>query len=209
MPVSENHFPEFAAKMRAAQLSEAAIRAFQYSYDTLVAGHTGLIPESEIQPVEDLPRLEDAGRAVAKKQPSESLLSQTIIIKLNGGLGTSMGLERAKSLLPVKDGWTFLDFIAKQILHLREKHKVQLRFLLMNSFSTSGDTLDFLKKYPELGAPKSLELMQNQVAKVDAKSLQPAVGQKIRSSNGVLLATAIFTPPCLVLDGWNDYWPKA
>src|SRR5262245_11002671 len=135
MPASENHFPEFATKMRAAHLSEAAIRAFQYSYDTLVAGHTGLIPESEIQPVEDLPRLEQIGRAAPSAQPSESFLSQTIIIKLNGGLGTSMGLERAKSLLPVKDGWTFLDFIAKQILHLRQTHNVPLRFLLMNSFN--------------------------------------------------------------------------
>jgi len=175
MPASENHFPEFAAKMRAAHLSGAAIRAFQYSYETLIAGQTGLISESEIQSVQDLPRLEQVGPAVPSAVPSESVLSQTIIIKLNGGLGTSMGLERAKSLLPVKDGWTFLDFIAKQILHLRQKYNVPLHFLLMNSFSTSADTLEFLKKYPELGAPKSLELMQNQVPKVDAKSFRPAV----------------------------------
>jgi UDP-N-acetylglucosamine pyrophosphorylase len=75
--------------------------------------------------------------------------------------------------LPVKDGLTFLDFIAKQILHLREKHQVPLRFLLMNSFSTSSDTLEFLKIYPELGDAKSTELMQNQVPKVDAKTLRP------------------------------------
>jgi UDP-N-acetylglucosamine pyrophosphorylase len=173
----ENHFPEFATKMRAAHLSPAAIRAFQYSYETLVAGHSGLVPESAVQPVLDLPRLEEVGLAVPSVPSStsaDSLLSQTIIIKLNGGLGTGMGLERAKSLLPVKDGLTFLDFIAKQILHLRQKHGVPLYFLLMNSFSTSADTLDFLKKYPNLGAPKSLELMQNQAPKVDAKSLRPA-----------------------------------
>jgi UDP-N-acetylglucosamine pyrophosphorylase len=82
-----------------------------------------------------------------------------------------MGLERAKSLLPVKEGLTFLDFIVRQILHLRRAHGVPLRFVLMNSFSTSGDTLEFLRKYPELGDPKSLELMQNQAPKVDAKTL--------------------------------------
>ena len=170
-----DHFPEFAAKMRAAKLSEAAIRAFQYSYETLLSGETGLIPESAIQPVLSLPQLEEIGRALgsAPSSDSERLLSQTIIIKLNGGLGTGMGLERAKSLLPVKDGLTFLDFIAKQILHLREKNLVPLRFLLMNSFSTSADTLEFLKKYPELGDSKSLELMQNQVPKVDAKTSRP------------------------------------
>jgi hypothetical protein len=37
------------------------------------------------------------------------------VLKLNGGLGTSMGLEKAKSLLEVKDGKTFLDLIAEQV----------------------------------------------------------------------------------------------
>ena len=37
------------------------------------------------------------------------------MVKLNGGLGTGMGLEKAKSLLDLKDGMTFLDFIAKQV----------------------------------------------------------------------------------------------
>src|SRR5262249_26330418 len=148
----------------AANLGNAAIRAFQYSYEALVSGQTGLIPESEIQPVSALPRLDEMAGPISREGRTRiptSLLAATIIIKLNGGLGTSMGLERAKSLLPVKDGLTFLDFIARQILYLRQKHGVPLRFLLMNSFSTSADTLAFLQKYPELGEPKSLELMQN------------------------------------------------
>src|SRR5882724_2286740 len=167
---SEDRFPEFAAKMRQANLSEAAIRAFRYSYEALRAGQTGLIPENLIQPVEDLPRFD---KLPQQKSARDSLLSQTIVIKLNGGLGTSMGLERAKSLLPVKDGLTFLDFIVKQLLHLRQQRGVPLRFLLMNSFSTSRDTLEFLQRFPELGDPNSLELMQNQVPKVDAKALRP------------------------------------
>jgi UDP-N-acetylglucosamine pyrophosphorylase len=43
----------------------------------------------------------------------------------------------------------------------------------MNSFSTSQDTLEWLKKYPELGDSKSLELMQGQVPKVNEKTLHP------------------------------------
>jgi len=170
MALAENHFPEFAAKMKQAGLSDAAIRAFQFSYETLVAGQTGLIPESSIRPVADLPRLE---QLTGTKAPDPKLLAQTVVIKLNGGLGTSMGLERAKSLLPVKNGQTFLDFIVQQILFLRRKHGVPLRFLVMNSFSTSEDTLGFLSKYTSLGAPSSLEIMQNQVPKVDAKTLRP------------------------------------
>jgi UDP-N-acetylglucosamine pyrophosphorylase len=131
---------------------------------------TGMIPENSIEPVAELPRLDELAADFVE---DASLLAQTVVIKLNGGLGTSMGLERAKSLLEVKDRLTFLDFIARQILHLRGKHGTPLRLLLMNSFSTSADTLEFLKKYPELGEPHSLELMQSQVPKVDAATLRP------------------------------------
>lgn len=37
------------------------------------------------------------------------------MVKLNGGLGTTMGLNKAKSLIEVKDGLTFLDIAVKQI----------------------------------------------------------------------------------------------
>ena len=169
-PGMESHFAEFAKKMTKAGVSDAAIRAFEHSYSSLIAGKTGLIPETDIQPVAILPRLEELAKTDNEARP---LLSQTVIVKLNGGLGTSMGLQKAKSLLKIKDDFTFLDFIAKQILYLREKHQCHLRFLLMNSFSTSEDTLTFLKKYPQLGEAQSLELMQNAVPKVDAKTLAP------------------------------------
>lgn len=165
-----SHFPEFETKMRAAGLSDAAVRAFEHNYRLLTAGESGLLAEADIQPVESLPRLEDVAGDSA---PDASLLARTVVLKLNGGLGTGMGLERAKSLLVVKDGLTFLDFIVKQILHLRRQHGVPLRFLLMNSFSTSDDTLEFLSRYRELGEPRDLELMQSQVPKVDAATLRP------------------------------------
>lgn len=169
--MDQNAFAEFETKMRAAGLSAACIAAFRYNYTALVAGQTGQIPESEIQPVDRLPRYADLNRAAAT---NPSLLAQTVVLKLNGGLGTGMGLESPKSLLPVKDGLTFLDLIAKQILHLRQQHRTPLRFLLMNSFSTSAATLAALQKHPELGEAKALELMQNFVPKVDLATLRPA-----------------------------------
>src|SRR5437867_10356551 len=147
-----DQFPAFAAKMEQAGIARPAIDAFKSSYSKLLAGDTGLIPESEIQPVSDLPRLD--GLKVTENQ---ALLSQTVVIKLNGGLGTGMGLEGPKSLLEVKNGLTFLDFIARQILFLREKHRQPLRFLLMNSFNTTGQTLDFLQRYPELAANRAAD----------------------------------------------------
>ena len=114
--MTKNQFEPFSTKMRTAGASDAAIRAFQHAYESLVAGKTGMIPEAEIQPVTNLPRLRDMEQ---KSGDHLALLSQSVVIKLNGGLGTSMGLERAKSLLAVKDGLTFLDFILKQIFHPR------------------------------------------------------------------------------------------
>ncbi|MDB6016627.1 MAG: phosphoglucomutase [Pedosphaera sp.] len=162
-------FDEFAEKMRQGGCNAAAIRAFRHSYENLAAGKTGLIPEASIEPVVALPHLEQ----IKAQAGDGALLAQAVMIKLNGGLGTSMGLEKAKSLLRLKDGLTFLDFIAKQVLYLRQQHNSPLRFMLMNSFSTSADTLEFLKKYPELGEPKSLELLQSAVPKVDARTLRP------------------------------------
>lgn len=102
------------------------------------------------------------------------MLSKTAVLKLNGGLGTSMGLEKAKSLLTVKDNQTFLDLISQQILNLRKKYDCQIKFILMNSFSTSEDTREFLKeKYPEFLKEPFIELIQNKSPKVDAETLKP------------------------------------
>src|SRR5579859_2261038 len=170
MEIPEQGFGEFERKMRGAGLSSAAIRAFEHGYQTLVAGQDATIPESSIVPVRELPRLEDIS---TEQYDSRALISQSAVIKLNGGLGTSMGLERAKSLLIAKNGLTFLDLIARQVLHLKKHHASHLRFLLMNSFNTSHDTLEFLARYPDLGDPRTLELMQNQVPKVDPQTLRP------------------------------------
>ena len=165
-----NYFPEFAAIMAAAGIGEAGVRAFRNSYDQLIRGSTGLIPENTIEPVTELPAFREIGAT-----PDDSLLGQSVVLKLNGGLGTGMGLAGPKSLLPIKDGFNFLDFIAKQILHLRQEHGAPVRFLLMNSFSTSAETMAHLRRYPNLGLAEDLELMQGLTPKVDANTLRPVV----------------------------------
>lgn len=157
--------------MRAAGLSESAVRAFEGNYRALQRHETGLIPEDTIAPVPELPHA--ASLPAVSGEAFSALLRQTVVIKLNGGLGTGMGLEKAKSLLPVRDGLTFLDLIARQILHLRREAGggQQPRFLLMNSFSTSEDTLAFLAAYPELGGAAEVELMQNRVPKLRVTDL--------------------------------------
>ncbi len=161
----------FRHKMETAGVSEPAIRAFERAYGQLVAKETAMLPENLIAPVESLPCADDLPEPHAAE--AASLLARSAILKLNGGLGTSMGLEKAKSLLEVRPGVTFLDLIARQIVHFRETTGANVRFLLMNSFSTSDDTRAFLARHPELGAADDIELLQNKTPKIDAATLEP------------------------------------
>merc|ERR1719220_1317853 len=128
-----------------------------------------MIPEPSISAVESLPELD---KLTVESDPS--LLKKTVVLKLNGGLGTGMGLDKAKSLLTITEGNTFLDLIAKQCGSMKERFKADLAFIVMNSFSTSADTLAFLSKYPELGTGDDLEFVQNKAPKVTESDFTPA-----------------------------------
>lgn len=162
-------FSPFQQKMEAAGLGKAAIGAFERGFHLLSAGEKGLITEEAINPSTEVPTYQ----AIAKLNPSwqPDLLAQTVVLKLNGGLGTGMGLQKAKSLLEVKNGETFLDLIAEQITTLRADTGAQVRFLLMNSFSTSEDTLAALASSPLKG--ENVEMLQNKVPKIEAATMQP------------------------------------
>ncbi|CDO54651.1 hypothetical protein DV451_001544 [Geotrichum candidum] len=74
-------------------------------------------------------------------------LSKLAVLKLNGGLGTSMGCVGPKSVIEVRDGKSFLDLSVRQIEHLNRQHNTDVPFILMNSFNTDEDTQTIIKKY--------------------------------------------------------------
>merc|ERR1711966_517617 len=163
-------FQPCRAKMEKEGIAESAIAAFESTFKSLVSGNTGVIPESTLTPVPDLVHTDSIDIA-----SDAALLSETVVLKLNGGLGTGMGLDKAKSLLEVKNGDTFLDLTAKQVMCMREEFGQNIKFMLMNSFSTSDDTMEFLRsKYPDLAAERGLEMLQNKVPKLDADTFLPA-----------------------------------
>ncbi len=160
-----NHsFQPFAAQMSEAGLAPIVIDTFHYYYDQLVQGNTGMIGENELQAVPTLP---DANNLQHFAEAGRQALARSVIIKLNGGLGTSMGLDKAKSLLKVKDGLSFLDIIARQVLDLRKESGSPVPLVLMNSFNTEQDSLQALSAYPDLSlAGLPLSFIQNKVPKV-------------------------------------------
>jgi UTP--glucose-1-phosphate uridylyltransferase len=163
-------FAPFERKMREAGLPEVAVASFRAAFEALTSGATGTLSEREIEPVLEVP---DAAALGDLRAAGAAALGRTVIIKLNGGLGTSMGMTRAKSLLPVKDGLSFLDLIARQILRLRERHGVSVPLVLMDSFRTRTDSLAALAAYGKLSGPLAPDFLQHKVPRIDAKTLAP------------------------------------
>ena len=163
-------FDAFEKKMRAAGMGDAPVAVFKRNYEALLRDETGLIPEDSIAPAGDLPKADEVPAG-----DGADLLGQTVIVKLNGGLGTGMGLLGPKSLLAVREGVNFLDLMVRQTLSLREKSGTNVRLLLMNSFSTSTDTLAHLQRYQEVGLADAgeVEMIQNMVPKIDAATFKP------------------------------------
>jgi UTP--glucose-1-phosphate uridylyltransferase len=158
-------------KMAAAGISQRAIDVFTYYYAQLEEGVSGFIPEDTIRPLTDPLMVSDV---MVSAEAAAGALGRSVIIKLNGGLGTSMGMDKAKSLLAVRKGKTFLDIIVDQIRHARLTYGIQLPLLFMNSFRTHADTLAALAPYTDLPvAGLDLGFMQNQEPKLRADDLTP------------------------------------
>ena len=164
-------FDPFRRKMLEANLPRVAIETFAHYYGLVRGGETGLISKEQIEPVDSLTAL---GALSDYRTAGASALVRLAVIKLNGGLGTSMGMTQAKSLLPIKEKLSFLDIIVRQVLHLRETHKCRLPLILMNSFHTRDDTLAALGGYPDLPAAGiELDFLQHKVPRICADSLEP------------------------------------
>jgi UTP--glucose-1-phosphate uridylyltransferase len=148
-------------KMRADGVADAAIETFRDLYTRWRDGETGLLPEADIEPLRDVPSLEDLPDVDVP-----DALDATVVCKLNGGLGTSMGMTRAKSLLEVKDGMTFLDVIARQVLDARAHLGVRLPLVLMNSFATREDSLAALARIDGLASDVPADFVQSKEPKV-------------------------------------------
>ncbi len=158
-------------KMTDAGISREAIDVFTHYYRQLEQGVSGFITEDSIAPLVEPDRLDAVS---VSADAAREALAQTAIIKLNGGLGTSMGMEKAKSLLPVRSGKSFLDLIVAQVQYARQAYGVRLPLLFMNSFRTHEDTLAALAGYADL-AVEGLELdfVQSQEPKLRADDLTP------------------------------------
>ncbi|MGO1562702.1 MAG: UTP--glucose-1-phosphate uridylyltransferase [Actinomycetaceae bacterium] len=159
------------SKMADAGTSETAQRVFASYYDQLLGGSSGTIAESDIEPLTDVPRLFEVD---VDDDAAEQALSETAFLRLNGGLGTSMGMTGPKSLLPVRGGETFLDIVVGQLRAAREVTGSRLPLVLMQSFRTKAPTREALAAHPDItvdGVPQ--DFVQNQVPRLTEDDLAP------------------------------------
>jgi UTP--glucose-1-phosphate uridylyltransferase len=167
--MSEGSIRAAAEKMRQAGAHEEAIRAFESAYSRLTSGEEAMLPSAELEPAGDVPALDDLPDA----DPSEAL-DNVVVVKLNGGLATTMGLQEPKSLIEARDGRSFLDIIIAQTVALRERYRVRLPLVLMNSEATRSATEKALTAHPEIEqqgiAP---EFEQSMIPKLSVDDLEP------------------------------------
>lgn len=164
---------EIRARMAADGVPALVVAAFLQNVRRWSADELGAIPGAALAPLGRLPRLEELDDL---DSAGETAIARTVLIKLNGGLGTSMGLERAKSLIVAKNGLTFLDVVVRQVEFLRQRCRAPLPLLLMNSFSTETDSLSALaERHPGFANPGGLPLSfcQHRVPKLDAATGVP------------------------------------
>jgi UTP--glucose-1-phosphate uridylyltransferase len=162
----------FIDKMRREGLPEAVIEVFAEFYRRLSDGTGALIPESEIVPVkpDDIEDQSSLGRYAPE---GNSALAKTAVIKLNGGLGTTMGLQGPKSLVTVKNGLSFLDITVRRTMHLNKRLATGIPLLLMNSFFTEAGTRDALARMANDVLDSLRCFLQHKFPKVLAATLEP------------------------------------
>jgi UTP--glucose-1-phosphate uridylyltransferase len=167
-----DHIAAACQKMQDAGAHPTEIAAMRRRLEQLDDPQAGRLPGDVLTPLEDLPRLEDLPEPGAER--ARELLDGLVVVKLNGGLGTSMGLSGPKSLLTIKPDTTFLDVLAAQVLTLRERHGARLPLLLMNSASTREPSLQALHRYDGFREQElPLDFLQGREPKLRADDLMP------------------------------------
>jgi UTP--glucose-1-phosphate uridylyltransferase len=157
------------AKMREAGQPEEAIRNFASACERLTSGQSALVPSAELEPATGVPALDELPVA-----DGAGVLGRFAVVKLNGGLATTMGLRAPKSLLEAREGLSFLDIIVAQAAWLRRRHRVSLPLVLMDSEATQRQTLEAIGGRADVaGGGMEPDFLQSMVPKLDADTLEP------------------------------------
>ncbi|ELP84617.1 UTP--glucose-1-phosphate uridylyltransferase, putative [Entamoeba invadens IP1] len=153
------------------------LKAFQILHNAYLSGIDSQKKGIEWDKVEALPaECQVDYFALDKNIPREetiNLLKKLCLVKINGGLGTTMGCTGPKGVIEVRNGQNFLDITVTQLKAITKEYGVVVPLVLMNSFSTQVDTENALKKYSNDKDVKILTFLQHKFPRIDADTLLP------------------------------------
>lgn len=147
-------------------LRNLATDIFLYNLEKLKNNPVSYIKSSEIFPIDKTDAIYEETTETIDNEAIVPEIKKVVVIKLNGGLGTSMGLEGAKSQLIVKNNLNFLEITCKQVERFREKHNVDLPLIFMNSFNTNEETEANLNKIKFKNSNLPLSFNENKSPKL-------------------------------------------
>jgi UTP--glucose-1-phosphate uridylyltransferase len=160
--------PLYLEKILTHNLDDLVKLSFVSMYLKYLAGDTGKLKWQDLETLKPQDLVNYSHLSVNNHQLGLANLDQVAVIKLNGGLGTSMGCSGPKSAIPVIDGKSFLEIIAEQIYNLQDEHSINIPFILMNSFNTQEATKNILENKINY-----MELIQNEFPKLAATTNLP------------------------------------
>lgn len=143
---------------------------------------------NKIQPLPENSIIKYKSLEQACKDNIASMLDKLVVVKLNGGLGTSMGCKGPKSVISVRHDLTFLDLLMQQIQHLNKTFDVNVPLVLMNSFNTDDDTKKLLKKYATVRCEVH-SFCQSKYPRIDKETLMP-IGKNLSGNDN-----EVYYPP--------------
>ena len=167
-----NNDGKIIEKMKKENLSDVLIEDFLKKVDKVRKGEKGKVVWNTIGDLD--PETDEISLETLRKtrQPKSENLKKLVVIKLNGGLGTSMGLSKAKSLIKIKENKSFLEIIASQIQYYRKKFNVEIPLILMDSYNTQSDCA---RELESIGFSQTIptSFLQNKVPRLRQSDLSP------------------------------------
>ncbi len=108
-------------------------------------------------------------------EEEKAILRKLAVVKLNGGLGTTMGCVGPKSAIEVREGMTFLDLTVRQMQHLNSTYDSDVPLILMNSFNTDAETKKIVQKYTQSNVTL-ITFNQSRFPRIGKETLLPIAG---------------------------------
>lgn len=161
---TEAYCKECVAKMKKEGIEQAVIDTFSHYYRQVANGANGLLYDRDIEPLE-VHEIKESDCLMGCGEVGRAAMPKTVRIVLNGGLGTTMGLTRAKSLIQAKNGLSFLEIL------LSQADNIGVPLCFMNSFSTHADTADEIARLKPACPPRMF--LQHKFPKIFQKDLRP------------------------------------